>query len=150
MLVDPTSKTPQNVWHTFVDAWLRLFAMPDVLVLDPGTEFESYFAEMCEANGAPVLPTDARSPWQNGRTERAGGLWKQQFRIACRKLTPVSQSEFETIGMMAVATKNRYSNRSGFSPSQRVLGVNPRLPCSMTSDDPIDPGLLSENPLIDF
>ena len=46
--------------------------MPEMVVMDPGTEFKAHFAEQCNGNGGVVLPTDARSPWQNGRTERAG------------------------------------------------------------------------------
>ena len=49
--------------------------MPEVIVVDPGTEFAGEFAEMASAYGAIALPTDARSPWQNGRTERAGKEW---------------------------------------------------------------------------
>eukprot|EP00973_Karenia_brevis_P021251 2920529-Karenia_brevis.AAC.1 len=62
--------------------------MPEVIVCDPGLECEGYFAEQCCAHGTTLLPTDARSPWQDGRTERAGGRWKQQFKIAQRKCTP--------------------------------------------------------------
>ena len=65
-------KTPENTWNTFVRTWARIFGFPDVLVCDPGGEFEGYFAEMANSNGICILPTDARSPWQNGRTERAG------------------------------------------------------------------------------
>ena len=150
LLPNANEKTAENVWLTFVDTWIRIFGCPDVIVLDPGLEFEGHFAEMSHAHGIVILPTDARSPWQNGRTERAGGLWKHQFNIAIRKCTPVNQSEFEALGMMCCAARNRYCNRSGFSPAQRVFGFTPRLPNSLHSDDAIDPGLLSENPLQDF
>ena len=40
------------------------------------------------------------------------------------------------------AAKNRLYNRSGFSPAQRQLGCNLRLPGSLGSDDPCDPQLL--------
>ena len=66
------SKTPKNVWETFVDSWTRIFGMPEMVVMDPGTEFKAHFAQMCNGNGGVVLPTDARAPWQNGRTNRTG------------------------------------------------------------------------------
>ena len=103
-----------------------------------------------QARGITILPIDKESPWQNGRTERAGGLWKQQLRIACRKCTPVNQEELEALGSLCVQARNRYYNRSGFSPLQRVFGLNHRLPNSLLSDDAIDPELLCDNPLTDF
>ena len=72
------AKTAENVWHTFVDTWLRVFGPPDVLVVDPGLELEGHFTEIAQANGMTILPTDRESSWPNDRTEREGGLWKQQ------------------------------------------------------------------------
>ena len=91
-------KTPENVWNTFVHQWVRIFGIPEIVVVDPGTEFQGYFAEMMSTHGATLLPTDARSPWQNGRTERAGKEWKRQLRLARRNDEPVSDSELETVG----------------------------------------------------
>ena len=144
------AKTAENVWNTIVDAWLRIFGCPDILVLDPGLEFEGYFAEHAQAYGITILPTDRESPWQNGRTERAGGLWKTQLKLATRKFTLVDDSEWLALGDMCVQSRNRYYNRSGFSPMQRVFGTTQRLPGSILSDDPIDPALLSTNPIADY
>ena len=46
--------------------------------------------------------------------------------------------------------KNRYANRSGFSPRQRVFGSNARLQGVLLSDDPINPELLSADPTQEF
>jgi hypothetical protein len=112
---DDGRKTPEEVWDAFVKSWLRIFGEPEVLVLDPGTEFQAYFSEMASARGMAVLPTDARSPWQNGRTERAGGEWKKQFQRARRKEAPLTDKEFEQLGIECVNVRNRYQNRSDFS-----------------------------------
>ena len=48
-------------------------------------EFEDHFAEMANWFSAAILPTDPRSPWQNGRTELAGEEWKLQGKFAWRK-----------------------------------------------------------------
>jgi len=144
------AKTAENVWNTFVDAWVRVYGFPDVLVLDPGKEFEGYFTDMAQAYGVTILPTDRESPWQNGKTERAGGLWKRNVKVASRRCTPVNRTEFLMLGDLCCAQRNRSYNRSGFSPDQRVFGCNKRLPNSILSDDAIDPALLCENPLADF
>ena len=52
-------KTAENVWNAFVSTWGRIFGMPEVMVVDPGTEFQGYFAEMAASNGISILPTDA-------------------------------------------------------------------------------------------
>ena len=150
-LVGPVAdKSAESVWAGFVRIWVSFFGMPEILVVDPGTEFQGYFAEQTAANGCAQLPTDARAPWQNGRTERAGKEWKRQFTIARRKEAPTNDSEYQTLGLLCCSIRNRYNNRSGFSPMQRVFGFTHRLPNSLLSDDPIDPQYLSENPLSDF
>ena len=73
-------KTPENVFETFIDSWVRMFGMPEMVIVDPGTEFRTCFADMCSSYGCLILPTDPRCPWQNGRTERAGKEWKYQFK----------------------------------------------------------------------
>ena len=52
--------------------WGRIFGMPEIIVVDPGTDFQGNFAIQCQHYGALILPTDPRCLWQNGRTERAG------------------------------------------------------------------------------
>eukprot|EP00973_Karenia_brevis_P018067 2482759-Karenia_brevis.AAC.1 len=64
-------RSAEHVWNTFVDTWSPLFGMPEVIVCDPGLEFKGYFAEQCCAYATTLIPTDARSPWQNRRTEKA-------------------------------------------------------------------------------
>ena len=70
----------------------------DALMLPSVTLVEGYSAEMCQAYGITILPTDARSPWQNGRTERTGGIWKHTTRLAQRRCPPVDHAEHETLG----------------------------------------------------
>ena len=62
------------------------------------------------------------------------------------------RNEHETRCLVSETTenKNRYANRSGFSPHQRVFGSSWRLPASIASDDHVDPHLLSSNPSEDF
>ena len=61
-----------------------------------------------------------------------------------------SRTEWSALGALCVQARNRFQNRSGYSPMQRVFGISQRLPNSLLSDDAIDPALLSENPMADF
>ena len=101
------SKSAPNTWAAFVKAWTRIFGEPEILVCDPGLEFAGEFAEMAGAKGIAVLPTDARSPWQNGRTERAGGEWKRQLKNAVHKDEPTMAQEHEVQGLERAAVWNR-------------------------------------------
>ena len=115
------AKTAENVCNTFVDTWI--YGQPDVVVLDPGKEFEGCFADMAQEYSMTILPTDRESPWQNGRTERAGGLWKSQFKIAARRCTPFTQEEWLTLVSLCVQVQNRYQLRSGSSRHSERLAL---------------------------
>ena len=90
------------------------------IVVDSGTDVQGDFAEACGANSITLLPIDRKAPWQNGRTERAVHEWKQQFKHTIRKGVPTGFSELVTLGLLCYAVRNRYNNRSVFSPMQRV------------------------------
>ena len=85
-------KTAENVYNCFVDTWMRMFGVPDIVICDPGLEFQGYFSEMLASQGAAQLQIDPRAPWQNGRTERLGHEWKKQFKIARHKEAPQSEA----------------------------------------------------------
>ena len=42
-------KQPMNVWRAFVEAWVRIFGVPEMVVIDPGTEFKGEFADQCQS-----------------------------------------------------------------------------------------------------
>ena len=63
---------------------------------------------------------------------------------------PQNEAELEFMMTEVEAAKNRFFNRSGFSPVQRVLGLTPRLPGSLLSDDKYDPLLLASDADFDY
>ena len=67
-----TEKSAEVAWQEFLRAWARICGMPEVVAVDPGTEFQGVLADDIQNNGACLFPTDARAPRRNGRTERAG------------------------------------------------------------------------------
>ena len=52
---------------------------------------------------------------------------------------PSSSVALQRLAMECNAAKNRLSNRSGYSPLQRVFGIGHRLPADLTSDDMYGP-----------
>ena len=61
------------------------------------------------------------------------------------EMPPTSRDELGALLHACEAAKNRFSNRSGFSPTQRQIGHWPRMPSSLLSDEAIDPALQSRD-----
>ena len=49
-LIGNNAKTAENTYHILVDAWIRIFGHPEVLVMNPGLEFERQFSDLCQAH----------------------------------------------------------------------------------------------------
>ena len=73
-------KTAEATWQAFARKWVSVFGAPEVIVVDPGLEFQGYFADACGHRGIAIFPTDARSPWQNGRTDGPGKNGRDNYR----------------------------------------------------------------------
>ena len=128
------------VAKAFAEGWVSIFGPPEVLITDGGPEFKGAFTEACNRLAIFRRMTDAHAPWQNGRTERKGGFIKRQVSRTAQSIGGVQNlDEQKQVVYECLQAANRFYNRSGFSPMQRVFGVAMRLPRSLTSDDPIDP-----------
>ena len=111
-----------------------------------GNEFQN----QAGAAGVLTMPIDSQSPWQNGKTERAGQSFKHQLWDLDEECHIEGETEFEAAVAECCDARNRYCNRSGFSAHQRVFGSSLRLPGSLLSDDPIDRQLLTADPYTHF
>ena len=134
-----------HAWRTFLRVWGRVFGIPEILVADLGNEFRGQFVELASQAGALVRHTAARSPWRAGKTERAGAHFKHVFERARDVAQISSWEELKTLLYEVEGARNRYGNRSGFSPMQRQIGHSLRLPASLLSDDHLDPGLVVQS-----
>lgn len=137
------SKNPEEVWTTVNDVWFRVFGPPEVIVTDPGREFSAKFGESAMALGIVTYQTAARAPWQQGKTERHGAHFKDLLAKARSEAVVTDKAELKMLMVEVEQAKNRYSNRSGFSPVQRQIGQWPRVPGEILTDQGVDPQLLS-------
>ena len=128
----------ETIWKGFMRSWVRVFGMPELVVCDQGREFMSSFCRKVNEGGAIVRTIGARAPWQQGRTERHGGLAKGMLKRVVDQVSPTSYEEWVTCVYEVESAKNRMFNRSGFSPTQRQIGMNVRIPGSLASDDQFD------------
>ena len=113
--------------------------LPEVIVTDPGREFLAEFIELATQSGVVVHQTAARAPWQQGKTERHGAHFKEILEKARVETLVTTTEELNLLMREVEQAKNRFSNRSGFSPVQRQIGQWPRLPAELTGDDVVDP-----------
>ena len=132
----------EHVWGKFMKSWGRTFGIPEMVVVDQGREFLGAFSRRINEAGAVLKTIGARAPHQQGRTERHGGLAKSMFLRVRDQVAPDTREEWESLVHAVEAAKNRLYNRSGFSPAQRQIGQNIRIPGSLGSDDPFDSTLI--------
>ena len=137
--------TSNQVWEKFYGSWARVFSLPEVILVDQGREFYKDFATKVSEACVLLKVIGARAPWQQGRTERHGGLAKEVFIKIREDVLPTTWAEWKLCIYAVEAAKNRMYNRSGFSPAQRQLGYNLRLPGSLGSDDVYDPATMVQS-----
>ena len=151
MICVVNDKTAESAREGYAKHWVRYFGHPELLICDQGTEFTGgAFTTYVAEGGCLQHCIDSQSPWQNGRTERAGGSFKEDLRDIIHECGIVSESEFEVAITTAMDARNRFANRSGYSAHQRVFGSEIRLPGSMLSDHPIDRGMVALDPMTNF
>ena len=119
------------------------FGVPAIIIVDQGREFfGEEFSQRVMEMGILVHFTDTNSPWQNSRTEKAGGTFKEKLKMVLDEVSAMTLQDLDLCLKETCIARNRAFNRSGFSPYQRALGVNPRMPGSLLSDDILNPELL--------
>ena len=129
----------QETWLLFCKMWIHPFGIPETVVTDGGSEFKQQFERSLEQFGALQIITDAASPWQNSKAERHGGWVKERAEMEVNSGQTILSSvgELEELVICMVACKNRWFSRGGYSPSQLVFGINPRVPTELLDDDPM-------------
>ncbi len=125
-----------DIRKTFRENWKRPYGAPRRLVVDGERGFSlGEFPKRCEMDDIDVHVTSAKSPWQAGKTERAGSVWKECF-YRTRQSFPCASWEdwHELVDAVNVAT-GMSTRRGGCSAYQRVFGRPPRLPGHMLQEE---------------
>ena len=100
------------------------------VICDRAKYFLSDVAEEVAAHGCYLDTAAKAAPWQIGQVERHGDIWKATFR---RLVWSQQVSGFQEVQLATAPTnqaKNLLSRKSGFSPTQWVLGRDIRLPAT--------------------
>ena len=74
------NKSAEEIVKVFMSEWVKHYGPPVLLIMDRGKEFyNNHFQETIGGMGVGLHYIDAQSPWQNGRTEKAGGVLKEKI-----------------------------------------------------------------------
>ena len=119
--------TPSGVRTAFYQ-WIKFFGPPGRVYCDLGREFKADFLKYMEQEAIMVDTGALEMPTQRSITERAGKAFKDMFSRALAHHTCSGWDEWRELLDITVMTKNRLYNQSGYSPQQRVLGYNSRIP----------------------
>eukprot|EP00971_Amphidinium_carterae_P340100 6478282-Amphidinium_carterae.3 len=96
-VVQLQSKHASTVWKGFCEVWIRILGPPTMVVCDQGTEFQQDFGAAVSAHGSLLVTVNTRTPWEAGKTEKAGGMWKDLFRLVVEQERPVDGEEAQTL-----------------------------------------------------
>eukprot|EP00971_Amphidinium_carterae_P169131 3350546-Amphidinium_carterae.1 len=142
--------TADAVLDAFVTSWVTAFGWPQAILVDAGVEFRGNFRDTLEHHGVYIGVINTQAPHENGICERAGGRLKELLQLSFEDTEPLSELDFR-VALAAVTTAhNRFFDRSGFTPAQRVMGQTPVFPEDLLSDRHPDAEILSLNGNISF
>lgn len=119
------NKAAETIIEAIYKLWISIFGAPDMFLSDNGTEFANqHFRQLGEAYNIRVCTTAAESPFSNGICEKYNHVISEIL----DKIIYDTGCKLSIALPWAVNAKNSLQTVHGFSPSQLVLGVNPRLP----------------------
>ena len=143
LMIPVSGHTPTDSAKAFYQ-WIRIFGPPERIYCDLGREFLKQFQIMADLNDIYLDPGALEAPTQRSITERSGRTFKEVLAKTIMETGVTTWEEWHEAVAVVTATINRLSNKSGFSPAQRMLGFNPRLPGNMLSGGYEDYGVLSK------
>ena len=134
-LVDVKRRTSSNTWAAFLRLWLRVFGAPQCVMYDEGKEFTGgAFQDGLEMHGIQPVEINRQAPFELGTVERRGGMFKEAFYRTRELLQPQTVEEVEEIIFETSWAIQTLTNRSGYSPAQRVFGKQPSLTLDKLTD----------------
>ena len=108
----------------FTRCWASWAGMPTALICDRGKENQGSFARALQQHGVEIDQAALESPWQMGKCERHGAIWKDIFAKVCHDTQIQGNRDVETVSVIINQTKNDLYRQAGYSPSQWVFGCH--------------------------
>ena len=136
----------ESQYACFEDQWLSWAGPPQIVYLDPATEYtSSLWLNRMQEEDIKLKMTATDSHWQLGRVESHGRVIKRMLdRMNTEK--PIKDTmAFARALRQAFNAKNTLSRVNGYTPEQAVLGISRRLPASVISSEGASSHLAAES-----
>ena len=122
------SKRSDYVAQKFFRHWVSIYGAPGKITHDQGGEFERTFALYLEQMAIPSDVTGAHAGWQLAAGERHGGMLGDLVHAVVQEHSLEGYHQLKEGLAAAVAAKNATLTKDGYTPNQRVFGVEVRWP----------------------
>ena len=124
--IDRKRRSAELTWKAFVTLWLRVFGAPTCILYDEGNEFVGKaFQDGLEQHGTRPIEINRQAPFELGTVERRGAMFKEAYYRSRELRQPVDFEETEMLIYEVSWAIQTLTNRSGYSPAQRVFGRQP-------------------------
>lgn len=119
-----SSITAENVAKHLVDTWFSRYGIPDTIITDQGTQFESsLFHTLSSTFGFKHSHTTSYHPQSNGMIER----FHRSLKTSLRCLS-ISANWTSSLPLVLLGWRNTIHSSSGVSPAQLLFGIGTTLP----------------------
>ena len=112
---------------------MQVYGPPRAVTHDQGGEFELAFTQLLEDLAVPSTVTAAHAAWQLAAGERHGGILGDLVHALVKEHGSEGYKGLQEALAAACAAKNSTITRDGYTPNQRVFGVECRWP-SLTDE----------------
>jgi cleavage and polyadenylation specificity factor subunit 1 len=141
-VVPLNSITAENCSNKFLLHWVSRYGIPDYVISDQGTQFESYiFNKIINNLGCLRKRTTPYHPSCNGKIERAHRTLKESLRSLSSKFP-----DWEDALPAALLAIRSAIMENGFAPCQLVFGEHLCLPSQLVDTEKI---AYTENQVVD-
>ena len=120
---------------TFLNGWITPFGPPTSVVCDRGMHNQGRMKDLLRIHGILLRYTGVEAPYQLGRGERQGHIFKEILKAAVEERQIYGTVAIKQLISEACVVKNMRLNHLGFSPYQWVLGKLPLDATSLTSEE---------------
>ena len=121
-------KSGLEVIKFFQECWFNTLSVPSQITTDRGREFTAAVVQhTMDMRDVVLHHAPVGAPWQNGIAERAGGSLKAVLRATIHEAVAAGMDDMRTALASALEAVNNDVDGTGFSPSQMVLGRQPRV-----------------------
>ena len=121
--------------EAFIHGWIAPFGPPQSVVCDKGMHNQGRMRDMLRIHGISIRYTGLEAPYQLGRGERQGGIFKELMYAAMEERNIIGTNNIKTLISETCGVKNMRVNHQGFTPYQWVLGKLPVDETSLTSEE---------------